>query len=103
MLATGWSEGGGLEGPGERSYDMRHCHGLTGIAGYIVVCTRPGPAIDDRAVGARIDLAFLEGAGQYLRAREQVRRLSDGPGAHPGAGDEFGMDVVYTDGCRMPW
>ena len=28
------------------SYDARHCHGLTGIAGYIVVrtCIRPGPA-----------------------------------------------------------
>ena len=92
-----------MEGPGERSYDMRHCHGLTGIAGYIVICTRPGAAIDDSAADARTDLAFLEGAGQYQRAREQVRRLSAGPGAHPGTGDEFGVDVVYTDGCRMPW
>ena len=92
-----------MEGPGERSYDMRHCHGLTGIAGYIVVCTRACAATDDSAAGARTDLAFLAGAGEYQRAREQVRRLSTAPGAHHGTGDEFGVDVVYTDGCRMPW
>jgi hypothetical protein len=84
-----------VEGPGEPSYDTRHCHGLAGIAGYIVICTRAAAATDDSAAAARTDLAFLEGAGEYQRAREQVRRLS--------AGDEFGVDVVYTDGCRMPW
>ena len=92
-----------MEGPGEPSYDMRHCHGLAGIAGYIVIRTRAGAATDESAAAARTDLAFLEGAGEYQRAREQVRRLSAGPGAHPGTGDEFGVDVVYTDGCRMPW
>jgi hypothetical protein len=90
-------------GPVNASYDMRHCHGLTGIAGYFVVRTRPGAAADDSAAVARTDLAFLEGAGQYLRARERVRSFHAGLGAHPGAGDEFGVDVVYTDGCRMPW
>ena len=84
------------------SYDTRHCHGLTGIVGYIVVCTRPGSA-DDSAAEVRTDLAFLEGAGKYLRARERVRGLYARLGAHPSAGDEFRVDVVYTDGCRMPW
>ena len=92
-----------MAGPGEPSYDTRHCHGLACIAGYIVICTRAAVTTDDSAAAARTDLAFLEGAGEYQRAREQVRRLSAGPGGKPGAGDEFGVDVVYTDGCRMPW
>lgn len=93
-----------MEGPDVRmSYDMRHCHGLTGIAGYIVVRTRPGTGTDGSAAESRTDLAFLEGAGQYVPARERVRGLDAGLGAHPSAGDEFGVDVLYTDGCRLPW
>ena len=85
------------------SYDTRHCHGLTGIAGYIVVRTRPGPASDGGPGEARTDLAVLEGAWQYPRAREQVTILSAGLVGPPHAGDEFRVDVVYADGCRMPW
>ncbi len=93
-----------MEGPGERvAYDTRHCHGLTGIVGCVVVRTRPGTAAGDSAAGARTDLAFLEGAGEYLLAREVVRGLHGGPGEHPSAGNEFGVDAVYTGGCRMPW
>ena len=77
------------------SYDMGHCHGLADIAGYVVVRARPG--------AARTDLAFLEGAGQYLAARDQVHGLTAGPGPRRGGRDEFWVDVVYTDGCRMPW
>jgi hypothetical protein len=77
------------------SYDTAHCHGLADIAGYIVVRARPG--------AARTDLAFLEGARQYLAARDQVRGLAAGPGPRAGGGDEFWVDVVYTDGCRTPW
>lgn len=82
------------------SYDMRHCHGVTGIAGYVVVRirTRPGPAGGDAEV--RTDLAVLEGAGQYMRAREWVCSLN---GGDVGCGVQFCMDVVYADGCRMPW
>ena len=32
------------------SYDMRHCHGLAGMAGYIVVRTRPGTGIGARPI-----------------------------------------------------
>jgi hypothetical protein len=85
------------------SCDERHCHGLTGIAGYIVVRTRPGPGGDGGAGEIRADLAVLEGATQYLSAREQVRRLYAGLSRQPRAGEEFCVDVVYTDGCRMPW
>ena len=81
---------------------MRHCHGLA--ASPAMSWSAPGPAsADDSATEARTDLALLEGAGQYVRARERVRGLDARLGAHPGAGDEFGVDVVYTDGCRMPW
>jgi hypothetical protein len=84
------------------SCDVRHCHGLTGIAGYVVVRIRArlGSRGEGRGAEARSDLAVLEGAGQYLRARDQARALYAGntaPGVH------FGVDVVYTDGCRMPW
>jgi hypothetical protein len=85
------------------SCDERHCHGLTGIAGYIVVRTLPRPAGDGGAGEVRTDLAVLEGAVQYLSAREQVRRLYAGLGGQPPAGEEFCVDVVYNDGCRMPW
>ena len=85
------------------SYDMRRCHGLTGIAGYIVVRTRPGLASDGGPGEARTDLAVLEGAWQYPRAREQVRSLYCGLGGQPRAGVEFRVNVVYADGCRMPW
>jgi hypothetical protein len=85
------------------SYDTRHCHGLTGIAGYIVVRTSPGPASDGGPGEARTDLAVLEGAWQYPRAREQVRSLYAGLGGQAGVGEEFRVDVVYADGCRMPW
>ncbi|HET9254014.1 MAG TPA: hypothetical protein VFO16_02285 [Pseudonocardiaceae bacterium] len=85
------------------SYDMGHCHGLADIVGYFVVRARPGAATDSGAAEARTDLAFLEGAGQYLEARERVRDLNARCGAYPCAGDEFWVDVVYTDGCRMPW
>jgi hypothetical protein len=82
------------------SYDERHFHGLADIAGYIVVRTRPGPG---GAGEVRTDLAVLEGAAQYLSAREQVRCLYAGLSGQPSAGEEFCVDVVYTDGCRMPW
>jgi len=82
------------------SYDTRHLHGLDGIAGYVVVRIRPGPPGGGGEV--RADLAVLEGAGEYLRAREQVCSLYARPGEHPG-GEEFRVDVVYADGCRMPW
>lgn len=85
------------------SHDTRHCHGLTGIAGYIVVRTRRGPAGDGGPGETRTDLAVLEGAWQYPRAREQVTILSAGLAGQPRPGDEFRVDVVYTDGCRMPW
>jgi hypothetical protein len=84
------------------SCDVRHCHGMTGIAGYVVVRirARPGPASEGGATEARTDLAVLEGAGQYVRAREKVCRLQAG---HAGPGVQFRVDVVYGDGCRMPW
>ena len=81
------------------SCDVRHCHGLAGIAGYVVVrvraLARPGGDTE-----ARTDLAVLEGAGQYVRAREKVRCLH---ARHAGPGAQFRVDVVYDDGCRMPW
>ena len=49
------------------SYDVRHCHGLAGIAGYVVVRARV-PAGGEGGTEARTDLAVLEGAGQYVRA-----------------------------------
>ncbi len=82
------------------SCDVRHGHGLAGIAGYVVVRIRPGPASEGGATEARTDLAVLEGAGQYVRAREKVRRLHAG---NAGPGVQFRVDVVYGDGCRMPW
>ncbi len=84
------------------SCDVRHCHGMAGIAGYVVVRirARPGPASEGGDTGARTDLAVLEGAGQYVRARERVRRLQAG---NAGRGVQFRVDVVYGDGCRMPW
>ncbi|HUY48592.1 MAG TPA: hypothetical protein VMV92_23210 [Streptosporangiaceae bacterium] len=85
------------------SYDTRHCHGLTGIAGYIVVRTSPGPASDGGAGEVRTDLAVLESAGQYLPARERVRSLYAGLGGQPRVGEEFCVDVGYAGGCRMPW
>lgn len=85
------------------SYDTRHCHDLTGIAGYIVVRARPAPASDDGPDEAHTDLAVLEGAWQYPRAREQVALLHAGLAGQSCTGDEFHVDVVYADGCRMPW
>ncbi len=85
------------------SYDVHHCHDLTGIAGYIVVRTRPGPASDGGPGEARTDLAVLEGAWQYPRAREQVTIRYAGLAGQRRPGDEFRVDVVYADGCRMPW
>jgi hypothetical protein len=84
------------------SCDVRHGHGLAGIAGYVVVRVRAlaRPAGEGGDTEARTDLAVLEGAGQYPRAREKVRRLQAG---HARRGIEFCVDVVYTDGCRMPW
>lgn len=84
------------------SCDARHCHGLTGIAGYVVVRIRAlaGPRGEVRNAEARTDLAVLEGAGQYVRARERARTLHAGS---TGPGVQFGVDVVYSDGCRMPW
>jgi len=69
------------------SYDVRHCHGLAGIAGYVVVRVRPAPP----------------SGGQYVRARERAAALNARPGEQAGACVRFGVDVVYTDGCRMPW
>jgi hypothetical protein len=63
----------------------------------------PAPASDGGGTEVPTDLAILEGAGECQRARQQVRSLSAWLGEHPGAGDEFRVDVVYTDGCRMPW
>jgi O-methyltransferase involved in polyketide biosynthesis len=85
------------------SYDERHCHGLTGIAGYIVVRTLPDPSSDSGTGEVRTDVAILEGALQYLPAREQVRRLYARLTEQARTGEEFCVDVVYTDGCRMPW
>ncbi len=84
------------------SYDVRHCHGLAGIAGYVVVRAR-APASGGGCTEARTDLAVLEGAGQYVRARERAAALNARPGEQAGACVRFGVDVVYTDGCRMPW
>jgi hypothetical protein len=81
------------------SYDVRHCHGLAGIAGYVVV---RAPA-SGGGTEARTDLAVLEGAGQYVRARERAAALDARLGEQAGACVRFGVDVVYTDGCRMPW
>jgi hypothetical protein len=61
-----------------------------------------GPGCPVAAVRSGADLAVLEGAGEYLRAREQVPSLYARPGERPG-GEEFRVDVVYADGCRMPW
>jgi hypothetical protein len=36
-------------------------------------------------------------------AREQVQGLNARLCEHPEARDGFGVDVVYTDGRRMPW
>jgi hypothetical protein len=85
-----------------RSCDVRHGHGMSGIAGYVIVRirARAGSASDGGATEARTDLAVLEGAGQYVCARERVRRLNAG---HPDPGVQFRVDVVYGDGCRMPW
>ena len=85
------------------SCDEGHCHGLAGIAGYIVVCIHPGPDGDGGAGEVRTDLAGLEGAVQYLSALEQARRLSAGLSGQSPAGEGFCVNVVYTDGCRMPW
>jgi hypothetical protein len=41
-------------------------------------------------------------AGWKGRA-DRHRKTSAGRGAHPSAGAEFGVDVVYTTGCRMHW
>jgi hypothetical protein len=73
---------------------------MSGIAGYVVVRTRSGPASDRGDAEARTDLAVLEGAGQYVAARERVRRLNAG-NTVPGL--QFRVGVVYGDGCRMPW
>jgi hypothetical protein len=85
------------------SCDPRHGHGLTDIAGYIVVRTIPGAAGEGGAGEARTDLDVLEGAWQYMAARERVRGLYAVTGRQPGAGEGFCVDVVYSDGCRMPW
>jgi hypothetical protein len=87
-------------------YNVGHWHGLAGIAGYVVVGVRAQPAPRPRRGGcteARIDLAVLEGAGQYVRARERAAALNARLGEQAGACVRFGVDVIYTDGCRMPW
>ena len=61
------------------------------------------PASGGGGTEARTDLAVLEGAGQYVRARERAAALNARLGEQAGAGVRFGVDVVYTDGCRMPW
>lgn len=61
------------------------------------------PDSDGGCTGARTDLAVLEGAGQYVRARERAAALNARLGEQAGACVRFGVDVVYTDGCRMPW
>jgi hypothetical protein len=45
ILATCWTEGREVRISG--SYDMCHCHAVTGVAGYVVVRirTQPGPAV----------------------------------------------------------
>jgi hypothetical protein len=45
----------------------------------------------------------LEGAGQYVRACERAAALNARLGEQAGACVRFGVDVIYTDGCRMPW
>lgn len=87
------------------SYDVCHCHGLAGIAGYVVVGvrTQPLPAGGGGCTEARTDLAVLEGAGQYVCARERAAALNARLGEQAGACVRFGVDVVYTDGCRTPW
>lgn len=85
------------------SYDARHCHDLAGIAGYVVVRIRPGPGGDGQPGETHTDLAVLEGAWQYPRARDQVILLQAALAGPSRPGDEFRVDVVYTDGCRMPW
>lgn len=83
------------------SCDVRHGHGLSGIAGYIVVRTRPGQAGDGGH--GETDLAVLEGAWQYPHARDKVALLHAGLAGQSRAGDDFRVNVVYTDGYRMPW
>ena len=84
------------------SCDVRHGHGLAGIAGHVVVRIRAlaRPAGEGGDTEARTGPAVLDGAGQYVRAREQVRCLH---ARHAGPGAQFRVDVVYGDGCRMPW
>lgn len=84
------------------SCNVGHCHGLAGVAGYVVVRAR-APASGGGCTGARTDLAVLEGAGQYVRAREQAAALDARLGGQAGACVRFGVDVVCADGCRMPW
>ena len=57
------------------SCDERHCHGLTGIAGYIVVRTRPGSGGDGGAGEIRADLAVLEGNVQITADDDTVLTL----------------------------
>jgi hypothetical protein len=84
------------------SCDVRHGHGMSGIAGYVVVrtCARLAPASERGDAEAVTDVAVLEGAGQYVAARERARWLNAG---NAGPGVQFRVDVVYGDGCRMPW
>ncbi len=72
------------------------------VAGYVVVRARV-PASVWGCTEARTDLAVREGAGQYVRARERAAALNARLGEQAGACVWFGVDVVYTDGCRMPW
>ena len=64
------------------------------------VHTQPAPAYGPRGTVARTNLAALEGAGQYQRARELAHSLN---AANAGSCIGFRVEAVYTDGCCMPW
>jgi hypothetical protein len=86
-------------------YNLRHCHGLADIAGYVVVRVDTPPAAAAGAGGSeqRTDLAVLEGAGHYQHARDQAAALDAQIGGHAATRARVSVDVVYADGCRMPW
>lgn len=92
--------GGGMLVSG--SCDVRHRHVLADIAGYVVVRvhTQPAAAYGPCGTVACTNLAVLEGAGQYQRARELAHSLN---AANAGSRIGFRVEAVYTDGCCMPW
>lgn len=86
------------------SWATRPCRGLPRIAGYIVIRVRIRPG-QRRRRHRGPDRPHHPGGswGVPAGAREQVQGLNARLCEHPEARDGFGVDVVYTDGRRMPW